>query len=153
MGPAALKAREEAELQGIAMEDARIGAAQGPWPPPQEKPQEVIPMDLSGGEDFSAKEQEAWEKSKSARAKELGMEAAAELASAVGRQEDPPGGRGTGTEDTAEAAASDPGQGDGKGKKVPSEADEDDDAKPKTFLELKDPGLDDLPEGPPEEDI
>jgi hypothetical protein len=158
LGPAGLKTKEEAELQGTAMEDVRGDAPQGPWPPLQDEPQDVIPMDLTGGEDFSAKEVEAWEKSKTERAKERDMEAAAGLASAAGRQEappepTPPGGRGTGTVDAAEAAASVPGQGNGKGKKDPSEADEDDDAEPKTFLELKDPDIDDTPEDPPEDDI
>jgi hypothetical protein len=153
LDPVALKAREEAEEQGNAMEDARIGATQGPWPPPQGEPQEVIPMDLSVGADFSAKEQEAWEKSKSARAKELGLELAAELASAAGRQEVPPGGRGTKTEGAAETAASAPARGDGTGKKIPSDGDAEEAAEPATLSEPKDPDLDDQPEEPQEEDL
>ena len=108
-------------------------------------------MDLTGGEEFSTKETEAWEKSKADWAREKDMEAAAGPTLAAGSPEAPPGsaspeGEGTGKEEAAKEATAVQGEGNGDGEEDASDAEEDEDA------DSKDPD-EKRPIDPPEDDV
>jgi hypothetical protein len=150
LSPKGLKRKEEAERQGTAMQDGMGDPAQGPWPPLQEVIQEVEPMDLTGGEEFTKKEAEAWEKSKAEWAREKDLEVAAGRDPPAGGLEAPPEGaspegEGAEKEEAAKKAAAGQGEDTGDGEEDASDAEEDEDAD----TELPD---EERPTDPPEND-
>ncbi len=110
------------------MEVTDGGAPEVPGRTTQEELQEATPMDLSAGADLSPQEQEAWEKSKTARAKELGLAIAADLAAATGPQGSPPRGRSSKAEGAEETSSLAPVREEGTELKVPSDGDAEEEA-------------------------